>query len=68
MLIYPEIFYYLIAVRGKFSFWGSLSPPAGGALPLAPSRCETPPKREFSPDSSNYYKPLTNSLIYVKLG
>jgi len=41
-----------MAVRGKFFFLGSLSPPAGGALPLGPSACETPQKKEFSPDSS----------------
>ena len=31
------------------SFLGSLSPSALGALPLGPSACETPHKREFSP-------------------
>lgn len=31
------------------SFLGSLSPSADGALPLGPSACETPHKREFSP-------------------
>ena len=30
------------------SFLGSLSAPAGAALPLGPSACETPHKREFS--------------------
>ena len=33
----------------NFSFLGSLSPSVDGALPLGPSACETPHKREFSP-------------------
>ena len=52
----------LLLSSGKFSFLGSLSPRARGALPprlrrgfggqVGPSACETPPKRKFSPDRS----------------
>ncbi|MEK7080990.1 MAG: tRNA guanosine(34) transglycosylase Tgt [Patescibacteria group bacterium] len=37
-----------LAGKAKFSFVGSLSTPTGVALPLVPSHCETPQKRNFA--------------------
>ena len=37
-----------LSAEENSSFLGSLSPSADGALPLGPSACETPHKREFS--------------------